>query len=224
MDSPPEIKHGVHRIHREPWWSEDSPTQLLSWQRIHLQRRRPQVDFWVRKICCRRDRLPTPVFSGFLCGSAGKKSSCNVEDLDLIPGLGRSPGERKGYPLQDSGLENSTDCIVHEVAKSRTRLSDCHFHVLWYTNYISKSSIIHQKVTSFLCDQVYQVLLTGWIRWKLRTGHWFLQSGIIWQNHFILAGQISVGYKENREEVKQQAYISHWGLLLWETAEQMDEG
>ena len=42
--------------------------------------------------------------------------------------LGRSPGEGKGYPLQPSGLENSMDCIVHGVAKSRTRLSDFHFH------------------------------------------------------------------------------------------------
>ena len=48
----------------------------------------------------------------------------NVGDLGLIPGLGRSPGEGKGYPLQYSGLENSMDCIVQGVAKSRTRLSD----------------------------------------------------------------------------------------------------
>ena len=44
---------------------------------------------------------------GFPCGSAGKESACNVGDLGLIPGLGRSPGEGKGYPLQYSGLENS---------------------------------------------------------------------------------------------------------------------
>ena len=42
-----------------------------------------------------------------------KKSACNVGDLGSIPGLERSPGERKGYPLQCSGLENSRDCIVH---------------------------------------------------------------------------------------------------------------
>ena len=41
------------------------------------------------------------------CDSAGKESACNVGDLDSIPGLGRSPGEGKGYPLQYSGLENS---------------------------------------------------------------------------------------------------------------------
>ena len=52
------------------------------------------------------------------CGSAGKESTCSVGDLGLIPCLGRSPGEVKDYPLQYSGLENSTDCIVHGVAKS----------------------------------------------------------------------------------------------------------
>jgi len=44
---------------------------------------------------------------GFPCGSGGKEFSCNTGDLGLIPGLGRSPGERKGYPLQYSGPENS---------------------------------------------------------------------------------------------------------------------
>ena len=55
-----------------------------------------------------------------------KKSPCNVGDLGSIPGLGRSPGEGKGYPLQYSGLENSMDCIVHRVTKSQIRLSDFH--------------------------------------------------------------------------------------------------
>ena len=84
-------------------------------------------DSWVRKIHWRRARLPTPGFLGFSCGSAGKDSACNTGDLGLIPGLGRSPGEGKGHPLQDSGLENSMDCIVHGVAKSQTQLSDFHF-------------------------------------------------------------------------------------------------
>ena len=64
----------------------------------------------------------------FPCGSAGKESAYNVEDLGSVPGLGRSPGEGKGYPLQYSGLENSMDCIVRGVAKSQTQLSDFHFH------------------------------------------------------------------------------------------------
>ena len=53
---------------------------------------------------------------GFPCGSAGKESICNAGDLGSILGLGRSPGEGKGYPLQYSGLENSMDCMVHGVA------------------------------------------------------------------------------------------------------------
>ena len=64
---------------------------------------------------------------GFPGGSAGKESACNVGELGSTPGLGRSPGEGKGYPLQSSGLENSMDCIVNGVAKSRTRLRDFHF-------------------------------------------------------------------------------------------------
>ena len=68
------------------------------------------------------------MFLGFPGGSAGKESTCNAGDLCLIPGLGRSPGERKGYLLQYCGLENSTDCIVHRVAKSWTRVSDSHFY------------------------------------------------------------------------------------------------
>ena len=61
------------------------------------------------------------------CGSAGKESTCSMGDLGFIPGLRRSPGEGKGYPLQYSGLENSMDCIVHGVAMSQRRLSNFHF-------------------------------------------------------------------------------------------------
>ena len=57
-----------------------------------------------------------------------KNPLANAGDLVSIPGLGRSPGEGKGYPLQYFGQENSMDCIVHGVAKSWTQLSDFHFH------------------------------------------------------------------------------------------------
>ena len=72
------------------------------------------VDQWLR-IC--------------LGSSAGKESACNAGNLGLIPGLGRSSGEGKGYPLQYSCLENSMargawQATVHGVAKSRTQLSD----------------------------------------------------------------------------------------------------
>ena len=59
-------------------------------------------------------------YTGFLDGSSGKESACSVGDLGSIPGLGRSPGEGDGNPLQYSGLENSIDCIVHWVSKSQT--------------------------------------------------------------------------------------------------------
>ena len=74
---------------------------------------------WFRKIHWTRDGLPTPVFLGFPGGSANKESACSAEDLGLIPGLGRSPGEGNGYPLQYFDLE---------VAKSQTRLRDFPFH------------------------------------------------------------------------------------------------
>ena len=67
----------------------------------------------------------TLVFLGFPCDSTGKESACNVGDLGLIPGLGRCPGEGKGYPLQYSGLEIPMDCI----AKSWTERLSLHFHI-----------------------------------------------------------------------------------------------
>ena len=86
---------------------------------------------------------------GFPCGSAGKESACNAEDLGSIPGLGRSPGEGKGYPLQYSGLENFKDCIVHGVAKSQTRLRD--FHSLTFIhNNVYMSTPISQSIPSTL--------------------------------------------------------------------------
>ena len=69
----------------------------------------------------------------FLDSSIGKESTCNAGDPSSIPGLGRFPGEGKGYPLLYSGLENSIDCMVHGVTKSQTRLSDFHFHMIGLT-------------------------------------------------------------------------------------------
>ena len=71
------------------------------------------------------------LFQGFPGGSDGEASACNEEDLGSIPGLRRSSGEGKGYPILYSGLENFVDCIVHGVAKSQKRLSDFHSDVLF---------------------------------------------------------------------------------------------
>ena len=84
-----------------------------------------------------KDRLVTTVFLGFPCDSAGKESACNAEDLGLMLGSGRSPGEGNGNPLQYSRLENSMDCILHGVAKSWTWLSDFH------KNYIQKYFLLY---------------------------------------------------------------------------------
>ena len=68
------------------------------------------------KIRWRRDRRPTPVVLGFSGGSAGKESTCNAGDLDLIPELGRSPGEEKRIPTpvfwpgELHGLYSPWDC------------------------------------------------------------------------------------------------------------------
>ena len=115
----------VAQLVKNPPAMEENPVRFLGWDDL-LER---------------RDRPPTPVFLGFPGGSAGKESTCNVGDLGLIPGLERSPGEGKGYPLQYSGLENSIDCTVHGVTKSRTRLSYFHFHFL---SYMVSTAMLHQ--------------------------------------------------------------------------------
>ena len=69
---------------------------------------------------------------GFPCGSAGKEYTCNDGDTVLIPGLGQSPGEGKGYPLQYSGMENSMDYSPWG-RKELDTASDLHFHFLHFT-------------------------------------------------------------------------------------------
>ena len=86
------------------------------------------VQFLGREDLRRRDRLPTPVFLGFPCGSAGKESACNIGDLGLIPGLGRSPGEGKGYLLRYSGLENLTDYTFCKGGGNGVK--ELNFHIL----------------------------------------------------------------------------------------------
>ena len=99
-------------------------------QSIGVQCRRPQFDPWVGRIPWRRKRLPIPVFLGFPGGSVGKESAYNVGDLGSIPGLGRSPREGNGYPLQCSCLEflgqRSLAGYNPRESQSQTRLSMQH--------------------------------------------------------------------------------------------------
>ena len=88
----------------------------------------PQFSSWLRKIPCKRDRLPIAVLLGFPDGSDGKESAFNAGDLGLIPGLGRSPGGGHSNPFQYSCPENPMDrggwrTTGHGVARSQTPLS-----------------------------------------------------------------------------------------------------
>ena len=76
---------------------------------------------WLSSVFCPKH------FRAPLGGSAGRESASSTGDLGSISGLGRSPGEGKGSPLQYSGLENPMDCTVHETTKSQTRLRDFQF-------------------------------------------------------------------------------------------------
>ena len=107
------------------------------------------------------------------CGSAVKESTCNAGDLGSIPGLGRSPGEGNGYPLQYPGLESSVDCIVHAVAKSWTQLSNFHFH--------SPMLLFIYFLFSLLLDSTWRCGKWGSIReagWE-KTPKTFLEDSLV---------------------------------------------
>ena len=102
--------------------------------------------------------------------SAGKEPACNDRDLGSIPGLGRSPGESKGYPFQYSVLENSMDCTVHGVAKSWTWLSNFHFtsfYILLLTAHIAvthfsqlRNSTVIPLLTKLHNSFLFQILFS----------------------------------------------------------------
>ena len=121
------------RFPRQEYWS-GLPFPAISFvRRSSPPRDRTCISCIEDRLCTAEPRWDPNIYlylqvARFPCGSAVKESACNVRDLGSIPGLGRSPGEGKAYPLQYSGLENSMKCIDHGVAKSRTQLSDFHFH------------------------------------------------------------------------------------------------
>ena len=120
-----------------PWGHKESDTTEATghgtWHMVELQdytgfrcTTRDSPFYRLYPMYWRRDRLLTPVFLGFPGILVGKESACNMGYLGPVPGLGRFPGEGDRYRLQDSGLENSLDCVVHRIAKSWTRPSDFH--------------------------------------------------------------------------------------------------
>ena len=107
-----------------PWTEEPGRLQSMRWLRVGHD--------WATSLSLftfmhwRRKWQPIPGFPG---GSEDKALACNAGDPGSIPGLGRSPGEGNGNPLQYSCLENPMDrgtewATVHGVAKSQTWLSD----------------------------------------------------------------------------------------------------
>ena len=100
---------------------QSTSCKMPGWMKLKLESRLPG------EISITSDIQMIP--GGFPGGSDGKESACNAGDPSSIPGLGRSPGEGTGYPVQYSGLEDSMDCIAHGVPKSWTQLSDFHFHM-----------------------------------------------------------------------------------------------
>ena len=111
---------------------------------------------------------------GFPDSSDGKESACNAGDPSLIPGLGRSPGEGKGYPLQYSDLENSMDCIVHGISKSQTWLSNFHSYI-YMTNrlYLMCFQLIDSGCLEILYEGFWRYFLGP--EWKSATvDYWCL--------------------------------------------------
>ena len=99
------------------------------------------------------------IYSGLLfllvfpCGSAGKESTCNAGDLGLIPGLGRSPGDGKGYPLQYSGLENSSPWgrrVRHDWATFTFTFISFQYFIIFHIQVLWLFYEVYTKVFHFL--------------------------------------------------------------------------
>ena len=108
-------------------WVAISFSRGSSWPRD-----RSQVSCIGRWVFCSCFLPLVPPGKGFPWSSVGKESACSAGDLGSILGLGRSPGEENGNPLQCLCLENPMDrgawATVHEAAKSRTRLTWLNMH------------------------------------------------------------------------------------------------
>ena len=110
------------------WWSTQKCRNWSIKKDCSVRRQNMEVFFCIASM----EKKQLISYMGFPCGSAGKQSAWNAGNLGSIPGLGRSPREGKGYPLQYSGLENSMDSTVSGVAESDTteRLSLSISHIV----------------------------------------------------------------------------------------------
>ena len=104
----------------------------------------PAVQETPVQICWRRDRLPTPVFSGFPCSSAGKESTCNAGDSGSIPGLGRSAGEGTGYPLQYSWV-----FLVVQLVKNPPAMQETWVRSLGWEDPLEEGTATHSNILAW---------------------------------------------------------------------------
>ena len=157
----------------------------------------PPLDFFHSHIVC------SPFIKGFPCGLAGKESTCNAGDLGLIPGLGRSPGEGKGYPLQYSSLENSMYCIIHVVAKSQTWLSG--FNSLPSLNYYIICWDCH-----LFCEQSSFLLTFCFCGSRDKTGLRFLFFKLC---IYLFTLQYCIGFAIHQHASARFLELQNYGLL-----------
>ena len=131
--------------------------------------------------CWRRDRLPIPVFLGFLCGSANEESAFNVGDLGLIPGLGRFPGEGIGYPLQYSWAS-----LVAQLIKNLPSMRETWVWSLGWEDSLEKGKATYSSVLAWRIPWTIQSMGSqrvghDWVTFTF-TFHPFL---IFWISYFM---------------------------------------
>ena len=141
----------------------------------------------------------------------------------MIPGLGRSPGEGKGYPLQYSGLENSMDCIVHGVAKSQTWLSDFHFH-FGDTGLLGIAERTGTSLGSPYQSCIRGLVCVGWVAvpqlgheypWFLtKNVRWFHTHGFIWRTCNIFNKAVKYTIVYNNFSPIWMVFVSFWDLFF----------
>ena len=104
---------------KNPPAMQETPVQFLGWE----------------------DRLPITVFMGFSGGSDGKKSACNAGDLGSVPGLGRSPGEGIGYPLQYLWTS-----LVAQMVKNLPAMKETWIQSLGWEDPLEKGTATHSSI------------------------------------------------------------------------------
>ena len=140
----------------------------------------------------RRNRLPTPVFLGFPCGSVGKEFTCNVRDLGSVPGLGRSPGEGKG--ATDSSIlawRIPQEWTLQSMRSQRFR-HDFHFHFSLFSWHISnckkkkkerKEKILKNYIMKYHSFVTIKIANKSQKHYTLNQDHDFgiwMVTGLIW--------------------------------------------